>query len=109
MKRAWFLSFLLASCTPEPTTVVWVTPKENEKVAGVVRLQVEALADPAPTNVTFFVDGSAVGKAYGDNGRFEVTWNSTSVPSGDVVLAAKPYAAPPIRTTVEVTGGEIID
>ena len=81
---------LLASCSQPVSSVVWLTPNAGGVVSGTVALRAQALQEPFPANVVFYVDAEPVAKAYEEDGVYNAVWDSKGV-SGRVELGAKPY------------------
>lgn len=98
----WVFSVgVLAGCSQPPEQLLWLTPGEDGAVVGTVELRAQALNEPFPANVVFFVGDTAVAKAYEEDGIYNALWDSRSF-SGRVELRAKPYGGNAVFRAVTV-------
>lgn len=93
---------LLIGCAQVSPELTWVTPGEDDNVAGTVVLRVEAVGETPPANVVFKVGDRPVAKVYVEEGAYSALWNSKEAQPGAVTLTATPYGGTAIRREIIV-------
>ena len=97
MKRFLPLTLLFLVACESSGTLQWVSPTAHSTVGGSVILQVQTVGTP-PENVVFSANGQLIAKSY----DLKAVWDTSELPSGDYILEAKPFGAPPSYAAVRV-------
>lgn len=102
MHRLWLaVPLFVTGCSVlNQSSVLWLSPRENGVVTGTVELRVQALVEPTPANVMFYIDDEPHVKAYSDDGVYVATWNAQEVTAGEHTVTAKPFGLPGVSTTL---------
>jgi hypothetical protein len=111
MKRSLLVGLvILSSCNRIQPSLTWLEPTPGSVVVGTVELSVQTVGEtPTFSNVVFYLGDDPIAKAYGEDGRFTATWESSTVAPGDHLLRAKPYNGPPVEAPVTVATRRPLD
>ncbi len=111
MKRSLLVGLvLLSSCNQVQPGLIWLEPAPGSVVAGTVELSVQTVGESQSfSNVVFYLGDDSIAKAYGKDGRFTVTWESSTAAPGNYLLRAKPYDGLPVEAHITVVARRRLD
>lgn len=101
---------LLSARVQVQPSLTWLEPTPGSVVAGTVELSVQAVGETETfANVVFYLGNDPIAKAYGEDGRFTTTWESSTAAPGDHLLRAKPFNGPPVEAPITVVASRSLD